>query len=159
MKAAFSAPWSALTKFITAAFLTLVIVLAIGSPIPGGLIALIMLVLGLLLWIREYRIENGKVIIQSILWKKSLDLSKLERVRYFPGGIGSSIRVMGSGGFFGFIGYFRSQEFGNYTAFVTDPNNSVFLELPDTRIVISPDDPIRFVTLVENEYTRISQKR
>ena len=50
------------------------------------------------------------------------------------------IRTMGSGGFFGYYGYFRNNEFGSMTWYVTHRSQVLLLEVGSEKILISPDD-------------------
>lgn len=52
---------------------------------------------------------------------------------------------MGNGGFLGYIGWFRSKRLGSFRAYVTDPPRCVVLEFEQRKVVVSPDDPRRFL--------------
>ena len=58
------------------------------------------------------------------------------------------IRLMGSGGAFGWYGLFWRKETGRYRAYVTDRSRLVSCKGPDGLIVVSPDDPGAFVAAV-----------
>ena len=72
----------------------------------------------------------------------------LRDVKVRPGVLTGSIRTLGIGGFFGYIGRFRSRLLGNYQAYVTDSSRAVVLRFKDDTLVISPDDPAAFVSKV-----------
>ena len=62
-----------------------------------------------------------------------------------------SIRLMASGGFFGFFGRFRSPALGAYSVYATRGENLVLIRRKDAiPIVLSPDDPEGFIEAVNS---------
>lgn len=155
MNEIFDSPWNGTAKIVTNLVFIIGFGLAIVNPLVGGPLMLVLLVFGLLLWIRGIHVGDGRLRISTPLWKKSYDLKRLTRIAAIPYGTYGSFRLIASGGFFGYFGLFRSASLGNFSSFITDPENAVMLDFLDVRIVVSPRDPIKFVTTVENEYSRI----
>jgi hypothetical protein len=56
------------------------------------------------------------------------------------------MRLFGNGGFFCFAGWFRNSKLGVYRLFGTDAKLAVVLRFSDKTVVITPDDPQKFVT-------------
>ncbi len=60
-----------------------------------------------------------------------------------------SIRAMGIGGLFGFVGYYRNEILGTYKAYATNEFSTVVLDLSGEKIVVTPDKPDEFAEAVE----------
>lgn len=115
----------------------------VASPLLILLIALNYTVLG-------YRLSAEKLWIRRLGWMTERDLDGLEAVAADPGAMVGSRRVLANGGLFSFAGRFRNKHLGIYRALATDPNKAVILRWSDRTLVITPDDPERFVrTLCE----------
>ena len=65
-----------------------------------------------------------------------------------PGALMGSVRLMGIGGLFAFIGTFRNELLGVYRAYATDGENAVVLDINGSTIVVTPDSPGEFVKAV-----------
>jgi hypothetical protein len=111
------------------------------------LVSLILLATAIL-GIRSYRLTEEDLCIRHVGWSQHWSLRDLRDVKIRPGILTGSMRTMGIGGFFGYIGRFRSQLLGNYQAYVTDSSRAVVLRFKDDTLVISPDDPAAFVSKV-----------
>lgn len=95
--------------------------------------------------VRGYRLDGNNLIVCRPGWRTRLPLQDVQSVSHQPEATKGSIRIFGNGGLFGFIGLFRSQKLGRYRAFATDLTHSVVIRMPVKTIVITPDDPDRFV--------------
>lgn len=62
----------------------------------------------------------------------------------------SDIRTFGSGGFFGYLGYFHAYNWGKYTAYVTDGNNMIAIETTKKRYVVSCENPQTLIDSIKN---------
>ena len=155
----FRAEWDKTVKVITFGVIALIaglsiffLVLALAESEAGLSLAIFLpplaLIVSTLFMIRGYTITESQFIIPRLLWSNKFDLRDLSEVVVMPHAMARSIRMMGSGGFFGFFGRFRNQELGNYQAFVTDKSRSVVLKFGEKTIVVSPHDPHDFVDKV-----------
>ena len=138
---------------LRAKLLTLFVVgllLVIGRNDLAVLLFLVSLILlaTAILGIRSYRLTEEDLYSRHLGWSQHWSLRDLRDVKIRPGILTGSIRTMGIGGFFGYIGRFRSQLLGNYQAYVTDSSRAVVLRFKDDTLVISPDDPAAFVSKV-----------
>lgn len=138
---------------LRAKLLTLFVVgllLVIGRTDVTILLLLVSLILlaTAILGIRGYRLTDEELYIRHIGWSQRWSLRDLRDVKIRPGILTGSMRTVGIGGFFGYIGRFRSQLLGNYQAYVTDTSRAVVLRFNDDTLVISPDDPAAFVSKV-----------
>ena len=174
----FGAPWGTSVKLLTALSLTILTfvlyMLAELSPVQGGLGMLmtafpIALVVGCAAFmVRGYELAGSRLLIRRLWWATPLDLSGLRAIEHNPnamrwslrlwgnGGFFSisgfflrwSLRLWGNGGFFSISGFFRNRTLGRYRAFVMDPKRAVVLTFADRVVVVSPDQPERFVSIV-----------
>ena len=138
---------------LRAKLLTLFVVgllLVIGRTDVTVLLLLVSLILlaAVILGIRGYRLTDDELYIRHVGWSQSWSLRDLRDVKVRPGVLTGSMRTLGIGGFFCYIGRFRSQLLGNYQAYVTDSSRAVVLRFKDDTLVISPDDPAAFVSKV-----------
>ena len=157
----FAAPWGTMLHVIswttTAVFLAVSLWIWFLLPRPAwqrGWIAclplLILLTCGLFT-VRGYRISRGHLLIRRLAWNTRIGLADLRAVNVFPGIMQSSIRLCGNGGLYGFTGWFRNPQLGVYKPYVTDLNRVVVLQFENRGpIVISPDEPVRFVNALRS---------
>jgi hypothetical protein len=128
---------------------TIVIIPAVVVPLllknpVGWLVALILPVAALFI-VRSYAIEPNVLAIRRLLWTTRLPLAGLQSAEVSPNVMRGSLRLFGNGGMFSITGLFRNRALGNYRAFVTDLTKTVVLRFPNRTVVISPENPERFV--------------
>lgn len=153
----FAAPWSLAVKIITLVVIALLLgVTILGSrhlpestPLAARLAATVLplaILLGTLPFIiRGYVINPRELRIERLGWSNRFALADVESVEANPDAMRWSIRLCGSGGLFGFFGWFRNRTLGTYRAYGTDPKNTVVVKFKDRTIVVTPRDPARFV--------------
>jgi cytochrome c biogenesis protein CcdA len=151
----FRAPWGNVLKISTAVFTALIVVIMIISGKLGLFLGALILAIGILMIVRGYSVQAGQVIVHGLVWNKVYPLIDLCDIESQPFATVGSIRTFGIGGFFSFWGYYHNPTLGSYLSFVTDAANTVVLKFENTRIVLSPDDPVAFVEAVRREYRRI----
>ena len=143
-----AAPLDLRAKLLTIFVIGLLLVIGRGDPavllILVGLVLLATAVVG----IRGYRLTKDELHVRHYGWSQQWSLRDLSDVNVRPGVLSGSIRTIGIGGFFGYIGRFRSSLLGDYQAYVTDSSRTVVLRFKDATLVISPDDPAAFVSQV-----------
>ncbi len=164
----FSAPWGAPLAIMTAAFT----VICLLVPLPGVMIGLgssaalrapgmsmippwagwllvavplLTLVVSAAFMVRGYILTDSRLSIVRLGWESRLDLSRLNSATVDPDALRGSLRLFGNGGFFSFTGWFRNKKLGIYRAYVTDTKRAVVLRFADKTVVITPDDPQKFV--------------
>lgn len=64
-------------------------------------------------------------------------------------------RTMGSGGFFGYYGYFSNSEFGSMKWYVTHRSNVILMEVGSEKILISPDNVDDFLNLLQSRIAQV----
>lgn len=108
--------------------------------IPGLLLGTALFV------IREYTIEPTELLIRRLFWTTHLSLAGLKSATFQPEAMRGSLRLLGNGGMFSFTGWYRNRALGTYRAFVTDLKQTVVLRFEKKVIVLSPENPERFVS-------------
>jgi hypothetical protein len=129
-----------------------VVILAVAAYSAKGWASLVMVAIVLVaaaLTIRGYSVVEGKLLIHRLGWATKYDLARLSSVEISPGVTVGSMRTMGIGGLFGFVGHFQNAVLGSYKAYATNDLNTVVLAFEDETIVVTPDDPAGFVEAVE----------
>jgi hypothetical protein len=163
----FRAPWSMLVKVVTgvtSAFLIAVPIIGV-TALPQStptfarclmIVAPLLVLAGTALFIvRDYTVREGELLIQRLFWTTRIDLRPLISATINPEALRRSIRLCGSGGLFGIIGWFRNKQLGTYRAYATDPKRAVILKLPNRVLVVTPDRPEEFVAEIARPEGRV----
>ena len=151
MRKSFRAPWS--TKLVSTTIL-FVAILGFVFYIAGGwgrYAILAVAVLALVFAIRGYHIRDGKLLILRLGWSAKLDLAELTSAEVNPAATMGSVRALGIGGLFGFVGRFHNSVLGSYKAYATNADNAVVLGFDGEKIVVTPDAPDEFVEAITSE--------
>ncbi len=116
----------------------------------AGLAELAIAVWVMLLGPRGYAVTDELVVVRRSLSGVSVPLHDVRRVaRVSPADVGRQLRVFGSGGAHGYFGKFRSDRLGPLEYQATRRDTLVLLEVDGRApLVVSPDDPDRFVAAV-----------
>jgi hypothetical protein len=158
----FATPWCFAVKLVTVGVIVLLLgvsflglrSLSSAAPMPARL-AMVVLPLAVLLgtlpfMVRGYVLSGGELRIERLGWQNRFALADVVSISADPQAIRRSIRLCGSGGMFGFFGWFRNKTLGIYRAYGTDPKNTVVIKFKNRTIVITPQDPERFVIEVNS---------
>jgi len=100
----------------------------------------------LLFVIRGYSITEDSILIHRLIWATRLPLEHLNEVDLGNTTFRNSIRCFGNGGLFGISGLYYNKCVGTFRVFVTDTTHTVLLKFASRTILLSPDDPRRFVS-------------
>lgn len=154
----FRAPWGKplrwMSVFSVALLMGIFIALWALDKSPGSRFALLLLpgilVVTALFVIREYTLEPTELLVRRLLWTTRLPLAGLKSAVFQPQAMRGSIRLFGNGGMFSFTGWYRNRALGIYRAFVTDLNQTVVLKFEKRTIILSPENPERFVAEITN---------
>ncbi len=144
----FGAPWGWSVKVTTALVCFVAGVPTFFQLSQGrwiGVVLAAIVVCILVFMVRGYTLTPHDLEIHRLGWKTRLPLEGLRDVAIRSGVMRGSWRLWGNGGAFGIYGWFSNSALGRYRAFVTDTRRTVVLNWPDATIVVSPDDPERFV--------------
>ena len=95
---------------------------------------------------RGYGITAESIIIRRLVGDVCVRTAAVRQARRASADdLRGCVRLIGSGGLFGYYGWFRTAQLGKSRRYVTDRNRSVIVWTPDQVIVLSPDDPDRFL--------------
>lgn len=148
MREHFAAPWSTKLKTTTAIFTAVLAVAAYAAKGWASLVILAIFLVAATFAIRGYSVRQGKLLIHRLGWATTYDLANLASAEVSPGATIGSVRAMGIGGLFGFVGRFHNAVLGSYKAYATNELNTVVLELSGDTVVVTPDAPHEFVESV-----------
>lgn len=105
----------------------------------------LILLLAVLFMVRGYVLTSDEIVVKRLGWATRLPLEGLVAVAGDNEAMTRSLKVFGSSGLMSYTGIFWNRKIGRYRAFATDPSRSVVLSYPKRKIVITPDDPQRFI--------------
>lgn len=157
----FTAPWCLAVKIITGLTLALLTGMSLSgalfmpdsAPLPARLLVTwipLAILLGTLPFlIRGYSLTPNALLIERLGWQNRFALADVTSAAINPEALRGSLRLFGSGGLFGFFGWFCNKRIGVYRAYGTDPKRAVIIKLKHRTIVVTPDNPQRFVEELE----------
>jgi len=146
----FTASYDTTTKVVSGA----VCVLLIG--VPGAVVSpWFCLVSGAILLaayaysVRGFHLQDGAIVIKRLVGDVTIPISAITEIRRAtPDDLRWTIRLMGSGGLFGYYGLFRTSALGKCTWYVTNRSNNVVVRTASKVMLLSPDEPDAFVAAV-----------
>jgi hypothetical protein len=146
----FGAPWGPIVWVPTVIGSLVIVALGVGSWISTGIVepaVLHPLLIGVcaLFTIRGYTVTRDAILVQRLFWKTSIPRRGLRSATLEPLVVRGSWRVWGNYGMFAVSGWFRNKRLGAYRAFVTDSRRAVVLRYASRTVVVSPDNPGRFI--------------
>ncbi len=149
----FGAPWETLVKVVTSAMVAGFMALAL-LPIGSAAVAVWMVGLLILLammpfYVGGYQVTDTELKVLRLGWASRFPLTQLESVEVVRHATAGSIRVLGIGGFMGYIGQFRNSALGSYRMLGTNREDTVVLRFKDLTLVVTPDDPNAFKRAVD----------
>ena len=94
---------------------------------------------------RGLEIEGGELRILRNAWRAAtVPLSSIQEIAVLPpGSLRGAVRTFGNGGLFGYYGWYYRR--GPFRLFATRRDRLVEIVAAGKRVVVSPDDPGRFV--------------
>jgi hypothetical protein len=166
----FGAPWSRSLKTASAfAVAVLLLVAAAGILIaPARMLfarcimvgmPLIVLAIAFLSIVSGYALSATHLEVKRPLSCTVFPLAELLSVAGDAEVFKGSVRLLGNGGIFSFTGFFWKKGLGCYRAFATDPARAVILKFMKRTIVVTPDDPQRFIVRVRTHITTAAAER
>ncbi len=157
----YAAPWDRSLRVSTGALLAVLafsalvllgVTSALGGVVSGAIGAFALAVLaavaigGWALAPRGYVVEGGTLRIERRLRPLAVPLSRATAYgRVAELWATGSARIGGSSGFFGHYGSFWNRGLGSFRLYATRTHDLVLLDFPDDRVLVSPDQPERFL--------------
>lgn len=156
----FRAPWCLSLKIVTIIISIPLLALPIRflrtSSLPSieySIVVIILpislLVISALFTVRGYQLSTQNLYIQRLFWKTNIDLSALKQIERDSAAMKKSIRTFGNGGLYSISGFFKNRRLGSYRAWATDPAKAIVLHFQNRTVIITPDDPDRFVQTLQ----------
>lgn len=167
----YSASYDTTTKIITPA----VIILVAASLVPlflvrtkdAGLVPFIVLMMVLLLlavsaaWApKSYSIDDDHIYINRLLMPSvKIAIADVLLVEPVPKQqLKGSLRLFGSGAFFGYYGIFISKKLGRVKWLATNLDNAVFIKTHDgKKYLLTPDERASFIETIQNSIKKAAQ--
>ena len=146
----FNAPWGWLLKGTSLGVVLLFAALAFLEKVGGWSLVLLFLILlvALPFIVRGYAVSDDMLIIRRLGWETRFPLADLKSVDVSPNVMRGAIRLCGNGGIFSFTGLYRNKALGNFRSFANDGGKTVVLRFAKQTIVVSPDNPEKFVETI-----------
>ncbi len=152
----FKAPWSPGLRRASMISVGALCLVAVGAAfawrqtrVPMTLLAValppVILVVCALCMVQGYVLTGREIVVKRLGWIHRLPIEGLLSVNGDNEAMANSLRLLGNGGLLSYSGYFWNRKTGRYRAFATDPSRAVILNYGKRRIVITPDDPQRFI--------------
>lgn len=153
----YTAPWSTALKVVSVIVTLVCLGVTLGltcfpNSKPSGPLAMwlrwlpVALVVACALFtVRGYTITADAILVHRLFWDTRLSRAGLQSARFEPQSMCKSIRTCGNGGFYSFTGWYWNKTLGSYRAFVTDPRRAVVLRYERRTLIVSPDEPERFI--------------
>jgi hypothetical protein len=125
----------------------------------GTLVAPLIALLCWALSPRSLEIEGGELRILRRAWKAAaFPLSRVDGVTVLPeGSLRGAVRTFGNGGVFGYYGWYYKK--GAFRLYATRTDRLVQVGIDGKRIVVSPDEPQRFVDGLLSAVPRAGESR
>lgn len=156
----FKASMDNMAKIVTAGIAILFLFLIIGQftllkevDTTTSIITIVLLmgiyIVPFLLRPIDYRVESNQVKIHRLVSDVKIDKDSILSVQVLDdGALNWSIRTFGVGGLFGYFGKFANSKLGNMTWYATRRNKAVIIQTNNKKIIVTPDEPQRFVESV-----------
>jgi hypothetical protein len=165
----FRAPWSRSLKTASriAVFLLLGIAAAGLLLVPASMPVLRVFVMALpagilasalLFMVSGYTLTASALEIERPFWTTTFSLADLVSVAGDAEALQGALRVFGNGGLFSFSGIFWKRKVGLFHAYGTDPGRAVVLKFKKRTIVVTPDDPLRFIARMRTHLAMVAQQ-
>ncbi len=149
MEKRYAARWGTKLILVTTGTAGLFVMIAVSTHSPLVGLGLLGTLLGCAAFgVYGYSIVDRTLVIHRMGWSKRIDLTALLSAEPDPSALSGSVRTLGNGGLFAFVGRFWSKPLGKYRAYATRADDSVVLRFPSSTLVVTPEDPGDFVAQI-----------
>ena len=154
----FSASTNTTVKIVTAVTVLLLVYFVAAAFLGDSKLTLIpaailLFVIGLSYYfsITKYEVDRNQLIIRRPFDSVSISLENLQSVeRIAKKDLRWTVRTFGIGGLFSYTGEFWNKKLGSMSWYVTRMDKAVMIVHGNRKIVISPDDPEKFLEALKN---------
>ena len=112
-----------------------------------------------LFFIRGYSITADSIQIHHLGWITSLKIKDLKSAEPAPLEVMSGIGLCGIWGIYSFTGIARSSAYGMHRRYLTNRSNAVALKFGGKTVLISPDDPKKFIKSLQSHLEQINEEK
>lgn len=103
---------------------------------------------------RAFEISNGALRVKRLIGEVAFPLTNFRFVRdATPADFRGCLRLKGSGGLFGYYGWFWSKTLGKSRWYVTDRSRAIVMTDGSCNILVSPKDRDKFLAAIERAGT------
>lgn len=96
------------------------------------------------------KISSEKIQIRKPLASVEIPIERIVSIKKANiGEIGNAVRTFGSGGFFGYVGYFRNDKYGTFLMYSTEKKNLVHIQTEDKSYIVSCRKPELLVSMLK----------
>lgn len=150
----FGAPWSRALKWCT--WLVVAVLVIPGVFIPYVMFGALPILLTCYFFsVSGYSLQDDQLVVHRVGWATRFPLASVTEITVNPHATMGSIRILGIGGLFGFVGRFRNSVVGDYRAYITDQKLALVVGMGEETIIITPDDPTEMKAAIEDELSRL----
>jgi Bacterial PH domain len=145
------ARYDRLTKIVSGAVVVVLVAVSAMAMRTGAVpvLAVAVIALGFAFSPRGYEISDGAFRVKRLIGDVVIPLDRLRFVRDATAAdFWGCVRLWGSGGLFGYYGWFWSKALGRSRWYVTDRNRAVVVTNGDKTILVSPEDHDGFVAAI-----------
>lgn len=143
----FSVSYDRTTKVVTAlGCVLLAIPAATVHNIAVRIVAILTVLVSFAYSVRSYSFAEGSVVVNRLIGNVRVPLEGIREARPATADdFSGCIRLWGSGGMFGYYGWFRTSRLGTCKWYVTDRSKAVVVRTETQTILFSPDEGDRFL--------------
>jgi hypothetical protein len=159
----FSAPFDRTSQFVTIAVsgciaLIYIFILNFQKDMPDFakimliVVFLVIVAIPYFFSVRRYTLGSNTLEISFILHKRTIAIADITEI-VFPNhnNLAGSIRLFGSGGFFGYSGHYYLKSIGKYIIYANSTRNTVLIRSKQGKtFVLAPETPENFVAILKN---------
>lgn len=148
----FATSYDQTTKILSAALAVLFAALFIATKsVFVGIPGLCILALAYLYSPRSYQVSDRSIRIKRLVGTVCLSIDSIRELRAGTAeDFRKCIRLWGSGGLFGYYGWFRTAKLGKCKWYVTNRSKAVVVVADELTVVLSPDDVAGFLNAVRS---------
>lgn len=95
-------------------------------------------------------INNENIILKKLSGKLIIPIKEITTIER-RSNFGFDSKKFGSGGFFGFNGFFVNDAIGKYTGYVTNQNNIFWVITENKKYTFNCDEPDKFISLIKSK--------
>jgi hypothetical protein len=137
-----------------------VVLFARGVPavygVPAAGLMMVVLALTYAMSPLRYEVDAGQLVVRRQIGRLTVDLAGA-RVAADPLAFRGLVRVAGNGGFFALHGWFYSRRLGMVRVYARNSTHPIVLRVArGPRLVLSPDDPERFLAALSAEGAQVA---